>query len=177
MKNISTKDLVMTGSLMALAIVLYLIDKQLTVPLNAIWKTGGASTHLHFLPVIILAAFFDKRLFFTGVTALLFGLFIIGTSAVSVIDYGLEYVVPLLSASSFFFVYPYQKKAKRFRAFLSLGMMLVVTLCMYTTAGVVFYGVDLVGSFIYNGTLIIFPAVILSIVLLPILELCRKLIK
>lgn len=174
MKQMTAKQLVMAASLMALAIILYLIDKQLTVPLNALWATGGATTLAYFLPVMLLAVFFDQRVFFIGITALVFAMFIIGTSAASLVDYGLEYVIPLLSISVFLLAKPYTE-GKRLRLFLCLGITLIITFLMYTLAGVWIYGVNITGSALYNGTLMIFPIGVLGILILPIFELYSKL--
>lgn len=177
MNLIKTKEYVLAAALMALAIVLYIVDKQLTVPLNAIWNTGGATTLAYFLPVMILGAFFPRRLFFVGVIALLFAMFIVGTSAKSLVDYILEYAIPLFAAGSFMMAYPYQKIKSRFRVFLSLFITLGITFIMYVIAGVTIYGVTTVASVSYNGTLMIFPIIILSFLILPVFEVYAKLMK
>lgn len=176
MKQISMKQLVVSAALMALSIVLYMIDKQLTIPLNAIWATGGATTLAYFLPIIVLAVFFERQIFFIGVTVLAFALFIVGTSAISVIDYVLEYGVPMIAISLFLFGHRYEKTSKIIILF-KLWILLGITFIMYTCAGVVVYGVDLSASALYNGTLMIFPVIALSVLIIPVLEVCAKLMK
>lgn len=176
MKRISIREFVLAGALMALAVVLYLIDKQLTIPLNAIWQTGGATTLAYFLPVMILASFFNKRLFFIGITALVFAMFVIGTGAKSLFDYILEYVIPIISISSFFMLNPYHQVKSRFRIFMGLMLTLAITYTCYVIAGMYIYGVPLVGSLSYNGTLMIFPVIVLSFLVLPVFEVYAKLI-
>lgn len=176
MKRTTRQQLVVPSVLMALAIILYMIDKQLTIPLNAIWATGGATTLAYFLPVIVLAVFFERRVFFIGLTVLVFALFIVGTSAASILDYGIEYVVPLTVLSLFLNRKAYSDIPK-ILVFLKLEIALLITFSMYTVAGVVVYGVDIFGSALYNGTLMIFPIIILNVLIIPVLEASSKLIK
>lgn len=175
MQKISTRELVLTAALMALAIVLYLIDKQLTIPLNAIWATGGATTLAYFLPVIVLAVFFRKQTFFIGVIVLLFAMLVTGTGAKTLLDYVLEYALPLLSICSFFLVKSYTK-SKKWKVFIPLYIVLFITFVLYTVAGVIVYHVNILGSISYNGTLMIFPIIVLSVLVIPTLEVSAKLI-
>lgn len=169
--NISTKELVMTAVLMALAVVLYMVDKSITLPFK--WLTSL----IYFLPVIVLAVFMRKTLFFCGVIVLSVTMFIIGTGAISLFDFVLEYVIPLLSIASFLIINKYQSYKSLVRVYIALAMTLSTTFVMYVIAGMILYGVTLQVSISVNAPNIILPIIVLGVLVMPTLEIMNKLIK
>lgn len=170
-KQITVKELAVAAALMALAVVLYMVDRSFTLPFK--WVT----TLIYFLPVIVLAVFMRKALFFCGVVVLSVAMFIIGTGALSLIDFVLEYVVPLLAISSFFIVSQDKSRKSIVFVYIALATTLFVTFCMYVFAGIIVYGVTLPVSLSINTPNIILPIIVLSILILPVLEVMKKLIK
>lgn len=174
-KTFSAREMVFAAAFLALAVVLQLMDKQLTVPLNAIWPTGGSTTLVYFLPIIAIAIFMRKPVFFASVVVLVVAMYMTGTRGNSLVDFVLEYAIPLLAISSFLVLPKYTKTKKRFLVYIPLIVTLLVTWAMYTYAGVLFFGVTWSFSLVYNGTLLIAPAFILGILILPVLKICRTL--
>lgn len=176
-KSLRVRELTLTSVFIALSVVFYMIDKYLTLGLNAVWATGGATTLAYFLPVIILGLYMRKELFFMGVFVLSIAMFILGTSAVSIVDFGLEYVIPLTSLSVFLLCGKLSGKQRYIGLYAGLFLTLGITCAAYVVAGVIFYNVPFEASLSYNGTLMILPTSVLCVLIIPTHEVGRQLLK